>query len=169
MLNKKSIFNFVYAIALVGAILSCIGILNEFLNIAQLYATYVVNTVELTKARYFEPFVFYLLAFLVSAFAVTMLVLHLFGMLKLNKRTVDIILLSACAVLLIMSFVIVFVLRNSSSSSKLYTMPYFNYLVYYTFRSGVMSFVANMGILLLCHLMEAKSEKAEPEAFWEEK
>ena len=37
MLNKKSIFNFVYAIALVGMVLSCVSILSEFLNIAQLY------------------------------------------------------------------------------------------------------------------------------------
>ena len=169
MLNKKSLFNFVYAIALVGAILSCVGILNEFLNIAQLYGVNITNTAEIVKDGYFKPFIFYLLAFLISGFAVTMLVLHLLGKLKYSKKTVDIILLSACAALLLLSFILVFVLRKYSSFSDKYFIGYFNYLVYYTFRSGVMSFVANMGILLLCHLVEAKSEKAEPEASLEEK
>ena len=77
--------------------------------------------------------------------------------------------MSACAALLLLSFILVFVLRKYSSFSDKYFIGYFNYLVYYTFRSGVMSFVANMGILLLCHLVEAKSEKAEPEASLEEK
>lgn len=44
-LNKKSLFNFVYAIALVGAVISCFGILNELLNVVQLYNVEINNTI----------------------------------------------------------------------------------------------------------------------------
>lgn len=166
MLNKKSLFNFVYAIALVGAVMSCFGILNEFLNIAQLHGIRIPNTQSFTNQGYFEPFFFYLLAFLVSALAVTALLLHLFGItnvfgkINLNKKTVNIILASACAVLLVMSFVFVFILRYYNEYSNDYRLAYYDYLVYYTFRSGVMSFVANAGILLGCHLLDAKRKNA---------
>ena len=73
MLNKKSLFHFVYAIALVGAIMACIGILNEFLSIAQLYGITVEDALSFKKESYFEPFFFYLLAFLISAGAVTVI------------------------------------------------------------------------------------------------
>ena len=160
MLNKKSLFNFVYAIALVGAVMSCFGILNEFLNVAQLYGIDVTNLMFFKGENYLEPFFFYLLAFLVSAVAVTTLILHLLGVLKLDKTLVSIILAVACAVLLVMSFILVYILRYSSEYFKNYHLSYSKYLVYYTFRSGVMSFVANAGILLGCHLLDAKCKNA---------
>lgn len=166
MLNKKSLFNFVYAIALVGAVISCVGILNEFLNIAQLYGVQIPNTITMEKEKFFEPFFFYLLAFIIAAVAIVILLLHLFGILKLNKKYVNMILLVACMVLLVMSFVFLYFLRYFYEYSREYQgvhvsvaeyrLDYFNYLIYYTFRSGVMSFVANMGILLTCHLLDAK-------------
>jgi hypothetical protein len=174
MLNKKSLFNFVYAIALVGAVMSCFGILNEFLNVAQLYGITVSDMNSFKEENYFEPFFFYLLAFLVSALAVTTLLLHLFGVtrvfgkINLNKKNVVIVLALSCAVLLIMSFVFIFFLRYyyeytspyGNGSVQHYKLAYYDYLVYYTFRSGVMSFVANAGILLGCHLLDAKRKNA---------
>ena len=93
MLNKKSLFNFVYAIALVGAVISCFDILNELLNVVQLYNVEINNTITV----YIEA-----------------------G----------------------------------------YRIHYFKYLFSYTFRSGVMSFVANMGILLMCHFLDAKCKNS---------
>ena len=172
MLNKKSLFHFVYAIALVGAIMACIGILNEFLSIAQLHGVAINNTITLKKESYFEPFFFYLLAFLVSAGAVAVLLLHLFEIVKLDRKTVNIILLSACGVLLVMSFVFLYFLGYhykwtdyfSKETGESYRIEYFNYIIYYTFRTAVMSFLANMGVVLACHLIDGKCNKAkEPE------
>ena len=120
MLNKKSIFNFVYAIALVGAIISCVGILSELLNIAQLYRVKVYDSCIMgTAYQYFtKSFLFYLFAFIISASAVALMLLSLFGKIKLSKKSVNIIISVACAVLFIMSLIIIFVLRNKFKSER---------------------------------------------------
>jgi len=161
MLNKKSVFNFIYAIALVGAIISCVGILNEFLNIAQLYDMEIYNTTTLTRGSFFKPFIFYLLAFIISGISVTALILNLLGISKLNKKTVNIVLALSCAILIIMSFIFVFVLRSYNDYYERFGMSNFRYLIYYTFRSGVMSFAANTGIILACNLIDEKCRKAQ--------
>ena len=160
MLNKKNLFNLVYAIALVGAIMSCVGILSELLNVLQLRGVLVQNTVNMKEETFMEPFLFYLIAFLVSAVAVAFLLLYMLG--KINKTAVNSVLAAACAIMLVLSFVFIVVIREPSSSKKdyLYLIQYFDYMVYYTFRSGVMSFVANAGILLGCHLLDAKRKNA---------
>lgn len=155
MLNKKSLFHFVYAIALVGAVMSCIGILNEFLNILQLYNISIIGTIYVAYKAYLAPLFFYLSAFIVSAFAITLFCLQLFEKTKLDKKTVNILIAVACGVLLIMSFVFIFVLKKDTK------LEYFNYLHYYTFRSGVMSFVANMGIIFACNWLEEKCKKKQ--------
>lgn len=156
MLNKKNLFNLVYAIALVGAIMSCVGILSELLNVLQLRGVLVQNTVNMKEETFMEPFLFYLIAFLVSAVAVAFLLLYMLG--KINKTAVNSVLAAACAIMLVLSFVFIVVIREPSSSKKdyLYLIQYFDYMVYYTFRSGVMSFVANVGILLVCNLLDGK-------------
>ena len=161
MLNKKSLFNLVYAIALVGAIMACVGILNELLNVLQLRGVLVQNTVNMKEETFMEPFLFYLIAFLVSAVAVAFLLLYMLG--KINKIAVNSVLAAACAVMLVLSFVFIVVIREPSSSKKdyLYLIQYFDYMVYYTFRSGVMSFVANVGILLVCNLLDGKCKKEQ--------
>ena len=161
MLNKKNLFNFVYAIALVGAIMSCVGILSELLNVLQLRGVLVQNTVNMKEETFMEPFLFYLIAFLVSAVAVTFLLLYMLG--KINKTAVNSVLAAACAIMLVLSFVFIVVIREPSSSKKdyLYLIQYFDYMVYYTFRSGVMSFVANVGILLVCNLLDGKRKKEQ--------
>ncbi|MBQ2717977.1 MAG: hypothetical protein IJF75_05210 [Clostridia bacterium] len=169
MVDKKSVVNFVYAIALVGAIISCFGILNEFFNILQLYETNVAGLAVFNKDNYFIPLTFYLIAFIISAIAITLSILHLFG--KVNKKVADIILLSACVIIFIMSFVFVYKVRFTYSYNTSYNheMSYFDYLAYYTFRSGVMSFVANAGIILVCSLIDGRYKKLQKTAETEEK
>ena len=74
------------------------------------------------------------------------------------------ILLVACMVLLVMSFVFFCILRYYYSGGVYieagYRIHYFKYLFSYTSRSGVMSFVANMGILLTCHFLDAKCKNS---------
>ena len=158
MLDKKSLFNFVYAIALVGAVMSCIGILNEFLNISQLYKITITSMITMKGESYFVPFFFYLVAFIISAFAVTLVIFRLLGNSKLNKANVNAVLFVACIILLLMSFVFILFLRKYS---KFYYLPYSKYLFYYTFRTGVMSFVANMGVILVCNLVDEKNKKVQ--------
>ena len=169
MLNKKSIFNFVYAIALVGAIISCIGILSEFLNIAQLsrvrvYDSYIMGT----EYQYFtKSFLFYLFAFIISASTVALMLLSLFGKIKLSKKNVNIIISVACAVLFIMSLIIIFVLRHKFKSGRdgcTSSLESFNYLTYYTFRTCIMSFVANAGIVVACNILNEKCKKNDAES-----
>ncbi len=174
MLNKKSIFNFVYAIALVGAIISCVGILSEFLNIAQLYRVEVYNerTMSSELPYYTYSFLFYVVAFLISASAVALMLLSLFGKINLSKKSVNIIISVACAVLFIMSFVIFYVLRykpGEEYSSYYYTditasISSMNYVTYYSFRTCIMSFVANAGIIVACNVLNEKCKKNDAES-----
>ena len=170
MLNKKSVFNFVYAIALVGAIISCIGILSEFLNIAQLYRVKVYDSYIMGRgSKYFtESFLFYLFAFIISASAVALMLLSLFGKIKLSKKNVNIIISVACSVLFIMSLIIIFVLRNKfkfgSDGGCTSSLQNFNYLTYYTFRMCIMSFIANAGIVVACNVLNEKCKKNDAES-----
>lgn len=164
MLNKKTIFNFVYAMALVGAVLSCVGILNEFLNIAQLKGFHIRNDVAtLTGDDYYKPFFFYLVAFIVSALALTLLLLRLFAGQKSFHVAANLLALAACIVLIVLSFVFLAdeFQQLSPGYGYDYWISYFDYLIYYTFRTGIMSFVANAGVILVCNLLDAKHQKAQ--------
>ncbi len=173
MLNKKSILNFVYAIALVGAIISCIGILSEFLNIAQLYRVQVYNenTMSSELPYYTYSFLFYIVAFLISASAVALMILNLLKEGILSKKAVNIGICAACAVLFIMSFVIFYVLRHKFSGEfSIYhtditaSITSMNYLTYYSFRTCIMSFVANAGIVVACNILNEKCKKNDAES-----
>ena len=161
MLDKKSLFNFVYAIALVGAVMSCIGILNEFLNIAQLYKINITSMITMQKGNYFVPFFFYLVAFIISGVALTLVIFRLLGNSKVNKADVNALVFVACVVLLVMSFVFILFLRKYVEYNQHYILSYSKYLFYYTFRTGVMSFVANMGVILVCNLVDEKNKKVQ--------
>ena len=45
MLNKKTVFNIVYGLALVGVISGCFGMLNEYLNVAQISGRAISNVI----------------------------------------------------------------------------------------------------------------------------
>lgn len=162
MLNKKSLFNIVYAIALIGAVMACIGILNEFLNVAQLYEMDIVNTYTFTEKEFWIPFLYYFFAFVISAFAVAMVILHILNVQK-ERRIVNISFIAACGTLFVMSIVLVYFLRSYSEYYAEYRLWYYDYLIVYSFRSGVLSFIANMGIILFCNRIDAKSKTAPVE------
>ena len=161
MLNKKSLFNIVYAIALIGAVMACLGMLNEFLNVAQLHDVYIPNTHTFSEEDYWIPCLYYFFAFVISAFAVTMVILHILNVLK-ERRIVNISIIAACGLLFLMSFVLVYLLRYAGNSHQ-YILQYYDYLIIYSLRSGVLSFVANMGIILFCNRIDAKSKTAPVE------
>lgn len=165
MINKKTVFQIVYAVALVGTVLSCIGILNELLNIAQLYGLCIGGSVGyITKGDYFVPFAFYLAAFVISAFATSLLVLRTCGMIKRSKKNVSVLVLASCAVLIALSVVFIFVIREEEIFYVHGNLKYFNYMHYYAFRTVVMSFVANAGIVWVCDLADGKRKKAQESA-----
>ena len=153
MLNKKTLFNGVYALALFGAITSCIGILNEFLNLAQLYDVYVIDAYEFVRRYFWVPFFFYLITFVICTFAVTLQILFVLGKHERNRIfSLNISIIASCAIVFLLSLIFVYILRGDNHS-----LEYFEYLINYTFRSGVMSFIASMGVILICNIIEIKS------------
>ena len=153
MLNKKTLFNGVYALALFGAITSCIGILNEFLNLAQLYDVYVIDAYDFVGEYFWVPFFFYLITFVICTFAVTLQILFVLGKHERNRIfSLNISIIASCAIVFLLSLIFVYILRGDNHSLK-----YFKYLINYTFRSGVMSFIASMGVILICNIIEIKS------------
>ena len=172
MTNKKTFFELIYAFSLVGAILSCIGFLNEFLNVLQLYK---VSNDYLPSAgnRYRIIFAFYLGAFIISAFVVTILILHKSNKLK-STVVANATIISGSVVMLVMSMVLIYMLRYwyeyIGIHGGTYKLSSSSYLPYYTFRSGVMSFIAYIGIILSCDLIQSRAaKKADAAATVEEK
>ena len=156
MTNKKTFFELIYAFSLVGAILSCIGFLNEFLNVLQLYK--VSNDyLPYTGNEYWIIFAFYLGAFIISAFVVTILILHKSNKLKSTVLKSAVVanatIISGSVVMLVMSMVLIYMLSGT------YRLSSSSYLPYYTFRSGVMSFIAYIGIILSCDLIQSRAAK----------
>ncbi len=82
MLNKKTVFNFVYTIGIIGLITTCIGFLNEIMGLVQLMCGIVVENLWYTGWRETVIFCFYLVAFFISAFVATVAILKRFGTLK---------------------------------------------------------------------------------------
>lgn len=163
MLNKKSLFNIVYAIALIGAVMACIGMLNEFLNVAQLHDTRVSNTHTFTEEKFWIPYLYYFFAFIISAFAVTMVILHILDIQK-KRHIVNISIIAACGTLFLMSIVLAYFLRDVDGGRYFeYNLSYYKYLIIYSFRSGVLSFIANMGIILFCDFIDRTSMVAPAE------
>ncbi|MBQ7355018.1 MAG: hypothetical protein IJW62_05820 [Clostridia bacterium] len=161
MLNKKSLFNIVYAIGLIGAVMACFGMLNEFLNVAQLYDVYIPNTHNFSEENYWIPLLYYFFAFVISAFAVTMVILQILNVLK-ERRIVNISIIAACGILFLMSCILVLLLRYDVDYHEYY-LQYYDYLIVYSLRSGVLSFIANMGIILFCNRIDAKSNTVPTE------
>lgn len=159
MLNKKTLFNVVYAIGLVGIFMSCIGFLNEFLTVEQLYGISVTNLATFKGETFWEPFWFYLLCFVISTVAVAVLILWITGVLKRMAWMVNTLLVLACIALLILSFTFAFNARIWDEYNEKWRMGYYSYMNYYTIRSGVMQFVGIMAIILVCHGIDYKMGK----------
>ncbi|MBE6585620.1 MAG: hypothetical protein E7645_03735 [Ruminococcaceae bacterium] len=126
MLNKKTLFNLVYAVALVGAFMTCIGFLNEFLTVEQLYGVGVNDLVTFKGETFWEPFWFYLLCFVISTSAVALLILRVTGVLKCKAWVINTLLALACVALLILSFTFAFKARYWGTYSERWLMSYYS-------------------------------------------
>ena len=160
MLNKKTLFNFVYALALVGAITTCVGFLNEVLNLANFFNMSVHNLNDFWGKNYWEQLILFLVAFLLSALATVAVIFDLIRVLTRETTHSRLVMLGipiVCVILLAISMVFVFFLRYLSYSGKELRVSNYNYLQIYALRSGVMSFLASMGIIWTCNFIENKS------------
>ena len=81
MLNKNTLFSGVYAIALFAAIMSCIGILNELLNLVQLCDKEILNLLR-HQEDLLIPLVYLLVAFVLCLFTVIVLIMYVTNILK---------------------------------------------------------------------------------------
>jgi hypothetical protein len=174
MLNKKSIFNFVYAIALVGMVLSCVSILSEFFNISQLYGVNIDGNYILSPEEkyYAVSYFFYLFAFIISSSVAVFIFFDIFNLIKkikMSNKVFTIIICAACGTLFLMSFIIMMCLRYKIDSAYqsygiIYSLDNFIYLIGYTFRTCIMSFIANAGIVVACNVLNEKCKKNDAES-----
>ena len=160
MLNKKTIFNFVYAIGIIGLITTCVGFFNEVIGMIQLMCGIKVENLWYPEGRQTVVFCFYIVAFLISAFVATVAILKRFGTLKWKKA--NLICIISCAVMLVMSLVLIYLLEKETSVYR-YTLSYRYYTFYYALRTGVISFITYFGIILGCDIIENKYNKNQAE------
>ena len=160
MLNKKTLFNGVYALGLFGAFTSCFGILNELLNLAQLYGKGVGDLLgKYAEKEFWIPLVYYFVTFMLCALTVTLLIFYLVGVLKQKDVWIlNLCIIVACVVIFVMSLLLVYFLQDFNSYSELYRLSYYDYLTVYSFRSGAMSFIASAVVILFCNLIQARSQ-----------
>ena len=163
MINKKTLFNIVYAIAIFSAFTSCVGILNEFLNHTQLYGKSVTNLITYTGRNFWIPFIFYFIAFALCALTVTVIVFYLVGILKDKDRwMVNGCIILTCTIIFVLSLVLFLPLQSLSSHYDKYTLSYYDYMTIYAFRSGVMSFIASSLVILFCNILQSKVKNDRP-------
>ena len=159
MLSKKQVFNIAYAVALIGAITACVGILNELLQTIQLRGVEVSGLTTYSAKNFWVPFFFYLISFIIGTAAVTLVLLHLLGYQKLSGK-INYSLIIAMAVLFVMSLVIQYTLWRTKNylkpEVKDLRLSYYGYLTVYTFRSAAMSLILHLGIILGCNIIDQK-------------
>ena len=160
MLNKKTVFNFVYAIGIIGLITTCVGFLNEVIGLVQLMCGTVVESLWGTGWHETVIFCFYLVTFFISAFVATVVILKRFGTLKWKKA--NLICIICCAVMLVLSLALVYILARKTSRYPQY-LNYRYYTFCYPLRTGAMSFIAYFGIVLGCDIIEKRCNKKQAE------
>ncbi len=166
MLDKKTLFNGVYALALFGAITSCIGILNEFLNIVQLYDKRIENLLSRYNEKDFLiPFIYLLVTFILCAFTVTVLILYLTNVLK--GKTVwlpNVCIIVTCVIIFVLSLTFIHQVKYIVHLSPYYSIGSFDYTTLYSFRSLVMSYIASTVTILFCNIIQSVAKKRGIEA-----
>lgn len=161
MLNKKTLFNGVYALALFGAITSCIGILNELLNLVQLYDKGISNLIaHYEKKDFLIPFVYHLVVFILCAFTVVMLILYVTSILKeKHVLLLNVCIIITCVIIFALSCTLVYQVQYEVYKRDYYNVSAFDYTTLYTFRSIVMSYIASVGTILFCNITEDIAKK----------
>ena len=156
MLNKKHVFNIVYAVALIGAIMACFGIFNEFLQVLQLKGVMVENFIIYDKRNFWISFIYFLTAFLLGSTSVVLILLHF----KFPQRIkLNMFLIIAIAVLFAMSMLGVCffspVIRQGYALRHPW-LDYGNYMIIYTLRSTAMTLISCLGTILGCNIINEK-------------
>ena len=165
MLNKKTLFNAVYALALFGAITSCIGILNELLNLAQLYDKGITNLLAHYEVEDFLiPFIYHLLAFILCTFTVIILILYVTNILKEKQVWIpNACIIITCVIIFALSWTFIYQVQNEAAKQEYYKVAAFDYTTLYTFRSIVMSYIASAGTILFCNITQSIAKKRDIE------
>ncbi len=163
MLNKKAVFNIVYAVALFGAITSCIGILNELLNLAQVCNKGIDNLIaEYTREKFLIPFRYHLVAFSLCAFTVLVLFLYITNVLKEKHVWIpNVCIIITCVIIFVLSWTLIYKVQYKDSYQEFYHIGSFNYTTLYAFRSMIMSYIASVVTVLFCNIVQSIWKKRD--------
>jgi hypothetical protein len=163
MIDKKQIFQIVYAVALIGAIIACIGFLASMMELGQLRDVRIVNLGTLDDE--FDPmFQNYRNALICGAVAVAVTLFNVFFGKKLGRWMG----LVNCVVLLV-AIVVFFILTLNVQSEFVIereenTFPEFDSLAFSlvsAFRTAAMSMVAYLTVLFGCNVIDVICYKKE--------
>lgn len=159
MLNKKTIFNIVYGLALVGVISGCFGMLNEFLNVAQISGRAITGVTGIYES--WAALAYPRAAFIVCALTTVVLLLCIPAVSKGKLVWIpNLCILIACVVVLILSLRLIGRLEHFNYFGDP-TINNFDYTIIYAFRSVALSYVASAVTLFVCNIIHAKTQKRE--------
>lgn len=159
MLNKNTSFSGVYAIALFAAITSCIGILNELLNLVQLCDKEILNLLR-HQEDLLIPLVYLLVAFVLCLFTVIVLIMYVTNILKEKHVWIpNVCIIITCVVIFVLSWTLIYQVQYLSHNSDYYIVGSFNYTTLYAFRSAVMSYIASTVTILFCNIIQSIAKR----------
>ena len=157
MLNKKTVFNIVYGLALVGVISGCFGMLNEYLNVAQISGRAITNVTGGIYERW-AALAYPRAAFIVCALTTVVLLLCIPAVSKGKLVWIpNLCILIACVVVLILSLRLI----GRLEINRYGAIHNFDYTIIYAFRSVTLSYVASAVTLFVCNIIHAKTQKRE--------
>ena len=162
MLNKRTLFSGVYALALFGAITSCIGILNELLNLVQLYDKGITNLLVnyYEKEDFLIPFVYHLVAFVLCFFTVMVLIMYVTNILKEKHVWIpNVCIIITCVTVFALSWTLIYQVQQLNYKGDHYYVGSFDYTTLYAFRSVVLSYIASTVTILFCNIIQCRSKK----------
>ena len=158
MIDKKQIFQIVYAVALIGAIIACIGFLASMMELFQLRDVRIVNLGTLDDE--FDPmFQNYRNALICGAVAVAVTLFNVFFGKKLGRWMG----LVNCVVLLV-AIVVFFMLALNVQNDLVGEIPYIGSLPFSlvsAFRTAAMSMAAYLTVLFGCNVIDVICYKKE--------
>lgn len=158
MIDKKQIFQIVYAVALIGAIIACIGFLASMMELGQLRDVRIVNLGTLDDE--FDPmFQNYRNALICGAVAVAVTLFNVFFGKKLGRWMG----LVNCVVLLV-AIVVFFMLALNVQNDLVGEIPYIASLPFSlvsAFRTAAMSMAAYLTVLFGCNVIDVICYKKE--------
>ena len=158
MIDKKQIFQIVYAIALIGAIVTCFGFLSAILELLLTNGVYVRGLGTITNEIFFVPLAYYLVSLLFGVLAVIVSLNSLRGSSNGKRKTGNAVLVIAIVVLLGLASTMQFFfwLPMVGDYRALYPLEY---SLIGSFRASAMSMVAYFVILIGCNRIRKKYNK----------